>query len=91
VRKQIKDENDQWKKRFAIHGNSNVSVEKAVRIALDAAGFGLCTVAFLEYSYHTGDLPQTHRRTLVGDSEADVTAMINRSFREFSRSEKDSS
>jgi hypothetical protein len=77
VRKQIKDENDQWTWRFAIHGNSNASVENSVRIALDAAGFGLCDVTFSEYSHHIGDLPQTDHQTLIGDPEVDVTAMIN--------------
>jgi hypothetical protein len=90
VRKQIKDENDLRKGRFSIHGNSNVTVEQAVRIALEAAGFGSCDVSFGIWPHHIDDIPETHHQATVGDLDANVTAMIDRSFGEFSRQEKDS-
>jgi hypothetical protein len=51
VRKQIKDEHDLRKGRFAIHGKTNVTVEAAVRIALAAAGFSTCNVSFATYPH----------------------------------------
>jgi hypothetical protein len=90
VRRQIKDENDLRKGRFAIHGNTNVTVEQAVRIAVDAAGFGTCNLSFAPYPHRIPKVSDTNHQAIVGASDANVTAMIAQSFRDFSRQEKDS-
>lgn len=89
VRKQIKHDDDLKKGRFRIYGSTNVSVKEAVKIALEAAGYGQCHTLFREYPHKIEELPPPTHTAMVGGEETDVRAMIKRAFESFTRPESD--
>lgn len=88
VRHQIKYENDLKKGRFAIYGSSNISVEKAVRLAVKAAGLEDCELTFHETPHQVSKIPETSHSALVGEENENVEKMITDEYSNFSRSEK---
>ena len=89
IRHQIKYDNDIKKGRFMIYGASNISIEKAVRTAVSAAGLDKCQINFVRSIYHTDEIPETNHKALIGDEDDNVTKMIAETFQNFNRLEKD--
>jgi hypothetical protein len=90
VRHQIKHLDDLRKGRFGIFGASSLPVEEAVKVALNASGFGSCQATFATYPHTVYEVPETHHTAMVGPPDGDVRAMIAEAFGNFSRPEKDS-
>lgn len=88
VRHQIKYENDLKKGRFAIYGSSNISVEKAVKLAVKAAGLEKCDLKFHKTHHKIQKLPETNHKALVGEDNDDIEKMITDEFSNFNRTEK---
>jgi hypothetical protein len=89
IQKQLEGETHRRPARSALCGNTNMTIPEAVKLAVSAAGFEPCNLSFAEYPHQIQKLPRTAPQTTIGRPDANATAMIMRSFCNFSRPEQE--